>query len=171
VTFAAREAFSAAVGPGPGFAPVTHLYQTPGIYTETAPSGATSLTLQVGGPGGGGGVGGGGSGGWCEQTIPVGSVGLSFTVVVMAGGAPGQTGAASSVVGAGLNLIAGGGGGDANGSGGAGGVASAGGGIVVSGNQGSPTAGGAPVIGIISSGAGGAPGAAGQAGAAAFAYS
>jgi len=168
MTFAARDTFSAVNQQPPGFVPVTHAYMVAGTYTETTPPGATSLTLQVGGPGGGGGTAGGGSGGWCEVVIPLGPVGLSFAVEISAGGAPGLTSTASSVVGAGFNQVAGPG--AAGGLfGGAGGVAS-GSGVLVSGNQGSPTAGGQPIIGIISSGAGGGPGAAGGAGAAAFAY-
>lgn len=73
---------------------VTHVYQTPGSFVETIPTGFNTLTLELWGGGGGGGArfisgalisggGGGGSGGYCRSSIVVTGFGgstINFTV-------------------------------------------------------------------------------------------
>lgn len=97
---------------GKGFTPVTHTYSTPGSGTETVPSGATTVAIQVWGGGGSGafrnagaaGGGGGGGGGYTTQTISVSGI-SSFSYTVGSGGNAvssvqnGQAGSASTVSG------------------------------------------------------------------------
>lgn len=89
---------------------VTRVYQTPGSFVETVPTGFTTVTIECfGGSGGGGarfisgmiisGGGGGGSGGYSRTTASVAGLGgdtINFTVGVAGVGA-GISGGASSV--------------------------------------------------------------------------
>ncbi len=137
---------------------VQHLYQTAGTFTETIPTGYTTLTIECWGGAAGGGLsngsgmtliggGGGGSGGYSRSVVTVTGLGgdtLSFTVG--AGGAALASGSASSVSSGTLAIttLTGNGGtvggnatGIVGGAGGAGGTATGGTAVNTTGNTGS----------------------------------
>lgn len=73
------------------------LYNVPGTYTWTAPTGVTSVDIYVRGGGGGGGAaslllgGGGGGGGGAAMTSIAVTPGTTYTLVVGAGGSGGSS--------------------------------------------------------------------------------
>lgn len=172
------------------FTPLTHTYNTAGAGTETIPSGASTVTIEVWGSGGGGGAGygpscgggslgaGAGSGGYSRTVVNV-SAGNGQTILFScgtpgAGGPTGGTTGGTSTASTGTFSITtmsgtGGLGGSPNGSGGLGGTGGTGTGgnqANTSGNTGQNAGlsgtGGAGVVGV--NGTGGAGGAGGQGG-------
>lgn len=157
---------------GASFVPVMHVYNASGSGTDTIPSGASTLTIEVFGASGAGGAfgsgigigGGGGSGGYARSTYDVSASNgdtLDYSV-----GAAGSTPAGSggnSTVSSGTftvtTLTANGGGGGGNGgintpgAPGTGGSASGGNAVNDTGNAADSISGGAGLIGVYGAGA------------------
>lgn len=148
------------------FSPIEHAYSIAGSGTETIPTGASSMTVEIWGGSGQGGVftggigSGGGSGGYSRTVTSVsGDGGETMSYVVGAAGAPGS-GALSEVVAGSFaitTMIAGGGTEAAGLTPGTGGSATGGNAVNTSGNDGqaggsSGGAGGAGIVGINGTG-------------------
>jgi hypothetical protein len=161
------------------FSGQTDTFNTAGTFTETIPSGASQVVIEVWGASGGGGGGqsatkpftsggGGGSGGYSRRTIAIssGNWGKTIHTVIGASGGDASAGAASTLSSGTFTMTTqnanGGGGGGTNGGGGAGGTSS-GGTTNTSGNVGGPGgggsgAGGAGIVGINGTGGSGGTG-------------
>jgi hypothetical protein len=161
------------------FSGQTDTFNTAGTFTETIPSGASQVVIEVWGASGGGGGGqtatkpftiggGGGSGGYSRRTIAIssGNWGKTIHTVIGASGGDASAGAASTLSSGTFTMTTqnanGGGGGGTNGGGGAGGTSS-GGTTNTPGNVGGPggtgsSTGGAGIVGINGTGGSGGTG-------------